>query len=160
MIKISTEAYKNYLRQNYKHKFQPIEKTVEEIIEELSEKIDLIEVDIALEASHFVYASMANFENSIRNSEMGLRKNEFDLVVYEITQNNKSKNYYYEVVNCFRDKIIVIIEKRTQSISSNCEKLNLELLIEQGIDRKHFDNDTPELFAYLMLLDTYAKQEY
>ena len=58
-------------------------------------------------------------------------------MTYKVLKNDKSQKYY----DYLEDDIYIILEEKTQSLSSNCALLGLELLIERGINKEDIEEN-------------------
>lgn len=153
------------LLKKYKHKIIPGEKNVEELIDYLKHKVDIVEIAttelIKFILQHIIY----NVVHCIRNQQLNLTAEELNFVAYKLIKNDKSNSYYqYDYVHIDDeqedDLIFVVFEARTGSIYSNSNKLQLELFVEQGVSQYDYDNETLMLVSYLSYLDRYSNEEY
>lgn len=78
----------------------------------------------------------------------------YNFITYEVVRNEKSDHYYNLRDAPDDERIIVIIEFQLNEITSICEELKVDLLIERGIDTYHIIQETPDFIAYLMLFES------
>ncbi|MDR3586982.1 MAG: hypothetical protein P4L59_16970 [Desulfosporosinus sp.] len=156
----------NKLWEKYKHKIVPGEKSTEELINFLKDKVDVVEIDTTEFSRFFMERHIINIVHCVRNQELKLTANDLNIIAFNIIKDNRSNSYYQcrpvqRIANKHKnDMIYVVFEKRTGYIHSNSNKLLLELFIERGISQYDYDNDTNLLHSYLFYLDSYSKGEY
>lgn len=155
---------RDFLLKKYKHKIIPGEKSVEELIDYLKGKVDIVEIATSeLIPSIFQYIKF-NVVNCMRNHDLNLTASDLNLLAYKLIKNNNNTSYYQEFKHISNDYeydiIYVVFEKRTGYINSNCNKLLLELFIEQGISQYDYDHDTILLTGYISYLHKYSYGEY
>lgn len=80
---------------------------------------------------------------------------DMDFLIYEIAKDERSSSYYQEHEKLFLtvNPISFIIETNTGYLYSNCNKLQLHMILFQGISQEDIDNNTGDLSLYLRLLD-------
>ena len=162
MEEMNYQKYKEYLKKEYKNKVMPLKKSTDDMVEFLKNKFDMKEVNPEIaEPIFFNHVKTSAFHSPI-NEKLKLNIEDFDFIAYEIIENAKSDAYYKEFFdyNVKNSRIIVLVEKKIQYICSTFNRLQLELLIEAGIDSYHYENETPEFFGYLQLLDIFIKKKY
>jgi len=152
------------LKKKYKHKITPGEKSVEELIEHLKHKVDIVEIATTELRKSILQHIIYNVINCIRNQQ-NLSADELNILAYKLIKNGKSNSYYQcnyaHISDDEEDDIIyVVIETKTGAIHSNSSKLLLELFVEQGISQYDYDNETLIFDAYLGYLDWYSNEEY
>lgn len=149
-------AYKKYLKHQYFHEIQPLQ-SVSDVISAFQKKLDIIETELSESEAIFLKMTSLNYISAHKNNLIKPNLDNLNFVTYEIVRNEKS-DYYYNLMreNTFDDeRMLVIIESQLNEITSNCQELKVDMIIERGIDTSHVNQETPEFFAYLMLFDTY-----
>lgn len=159
---MGSEENKKYLIEKYKDKVISPEKSIYEVLRIFKERLDIVEIDLSEVNPTFRQFTKINFLHSLKNRPVGLWEQDIVLNAFRIIHNNKSKNYYEEMILEHKkdEEIIILVEKKIEAIASNSQRLQLELFIEQGISGYHYKNETPEFFGYLMYLDGLEKKNY
>ncbi|MEG2993709.1 MAG: hypothetical protein RR847_05505 [Bacilli bacterium] len=75
------------------------------------------------------------------------------MIVLLYNNKNERSKYYYNLMQSEDERIIIVIESTANLIASNCNVLSLDLQIERGIDKKHIELETLELFEYLSFFE-------
>lgn len=150
------EAYKQSLKEKYSQYLKP-QKSLAEVEDYLKQRFDMKNVSLEEEDPIFLHIAKLNCLHSLKNQKLNLNIDEFTFVAYEILQNKKSEDDYKLSRECLgKDtKIFVLIEKNTEEITSNWEKLKIELIIERGICQYHCEKETPEYFGHLVTIESY-----
>lgn len=170
-MKLETNNGSDDLMKKYKHKITPGEKSVEELIDFLKGKVDIVETATTeLDQSFYEYYIIGNV---VRGTNENLIANELNFIIYKVLKNNRSNPYYQCYVPNIRNPenpenlknpedapIYVVFEKRTRRIYTNSNRLRLELYIERGVSQYDYDNDTDLLHSYLFYLHSYSTGEY
>lgn len=144
------------MKQQYFHEIRPLQ-SVNAVISAFQKKIDIVETELSESEAIFLKMTILNYINAHNNDLIEPNLDNLNFVTYEIVRNEKSDHYY----NLMREntiddeRILVIIESQLNEITSNCQELKVDMIIERGIDTSHVNQETPEFFAYLMLFDTY-----
>ncbi|OGO78907.1 MAG: hypothetical protein A2Y23_00165 [Clostridiales bacterium GWB2_37_7] len=151
-------TYKTYLKNQYLHKIRPLQ-SVNSVISAFQQKIDIVETELSESESIFYKMTIINYVNAHNNNPIKNNLDNLNFVSYAIVRNEKSDHYYNAMKKIISDdeRILIIIESQLNEITSNCEELKVDMLIERGINASHITQETPEFFAYLMLFDTYNK---
>ena len=94
-----------------------------------------------------------------------IAKEDLEFLTYKVYNEEQSKHYYDILFNpiTFDDGsegIYVAFEKHINYISSNSSKLLLELMIERGISKEYYDNNTLELIDYLSRIQAIENKWY
>ncbi|MBU3143867.1 hypothetical protein [Clostridium sp. CF012] len=154
------DIYKQYLIKEYKDKVQKV-RNISEVIDYLNHIVNLNKIEPPSEASPIFYnITKFNFLNCTKNKDLNLTIEEFEFEAYEVVHDEKSENYYEENNKVNKGSpIIVFVEKRLGAITSTCEPLKQQLHIAEGISEYHIENETPEFFDYLILLDIFKKKK-
>ena len=151
-------AYKKYLKHQYFHEIRPLQ-SVNDVISRFQKKIDIVETELSESELIFLKMTILNYINAHNNDLIKPNLDNLNFVSYEVVRNEKSDHYYNlmrEIISN-DERIIVIIESHLNEITSNCQELKVDMIIERGIDTSHVNQETPEFFAYLMLFDTNTK---
>ncbi len=159
--------YYQYLQQNYKGTFVPHHKNSDQIIQFLSKKFLIREIEKDDIPTLYLKIQIENFVNSRTGERFNLRADTLELHVIEIERNAESERYFKDFVPMCRDdgssgsdeRLVVLIEKNSNQIVSNSWLLTLELFIEIGIEPDDYENENDEYFWYLSMLDRYRKIE-
>lgn len=142
---MSNEKLISYLKKQYLDKIRPLQ-TVNEVINIFKNKMDITQIkesDLSeLEEPHFKFLRF-NYRNNI---DVDITKADF--IFFMIQKNERSKQYY-DLMQNELERIIIVIEPKSNLIASNCDILSLDLQIERGIDEKYVELETSELIAYL-----------
>jgi len=145
------------------HKITPGEKSVENLIDFLKGKVDIVETEITKLTKSIFKHIIQNVVHGNQNKENST-SNELDFIVYEVVKNNRSNSYYQSYIpkvdHSENVTIYVVFEKKTRGIYTNSNILFLELSIERGVSQYDYDNDTDLFKGYLFYLDSYSKGEY
>lgn len=100
--------------------------------------------------------TMLNYINVHKNDPIKSNLDNLNFISYEVVRNEKSDHYYNHMgITSDNERILVIIESQLNAITSNCEELKVDMIIERGIDTPHVNQETSEFFAYLMLFDSH-----
>lgn len=146
-------AYKTYLKDKFLSRVRPLQQ-VNNVISEFQKKIDLVKTELTESESTFLKITTLNYAHShnIEPSKLSLEVSEFSF--YEVVKNKKSEHYYSMMEEVTHNKrIIILTEPNLNEITSNCQELKVDMLIERGIESSHIKEETPDFFAYLMLFD-------
>lgn len=143
------------LKEKYKDKLYANKKTPIEIINYMKENFTLAEVDNSADRyQNKIEMAKVNCSNTeaYRNK---IAIDDMDFLIYEIVKDKRSSSYYQEHEKLFLtiSPISFIIETNTGYLYSNCNKLQLHMILFQGISQEDIDNDTGDLSLYLRLLD-------
>ncbi|MFT9495718.1 hypothetical protein [Anaerosolibacter sp.] len=152
-------TYKTYLKNQYLHEIRPLQ-SVNSVISAFQQKMDIVETELSESEAIFLKMTIINYVNAYSSNPIKNNLDNLDnlnFVSYAIVRNEKSDHYYNAMKKIISDdeRIIIIIESQLNEITSNCEELKVDMLIERGIDASHITQETPEFFAYLMLFDKY-----
>ncbi len=149
------EEYKTYLKQQYSQEIRPLQ-SVNEVISAFQNKLDIVETELSESEAIFLKMTMINHIYVHKNDPITSNLDKLNFISYEVVRNKKSDHYYNHMrISSDNERILVIIESRLNEITSNCEELKVDMIIERGIDTFHVNQDTPEFFAYLMLFDSH-----
>jgi hypothetical protein len=152
------DIYKQYLIKDYKDKVQKF-RNILEVVDYLNHIVNLYKIEPPSEASPIFYnITKFNFVNCTKNKDLDLTIEDLEFDAYGVVHDEKSENYYEED-NKKGSPIIVFVEKRLGAITSTCEPLKQQLHIAEGISEYHIENETPEFFDYLALLDMFKKKK-
>ncbi|TKC19977.1 hypothetical protein [Robertmurraya kyonggiensis] len=139
------------MKQQYSHEIRPLQ-SVNDVISAFQKKLDIAETELSESEAIFLKMTILNYINDPIKSNL----DNLNFISYEVVRNEKSDHYYNHMrITSDNERIIVIIESQLNEITSNCQELKVDMLIERGIDTSHVNQETPEFFAYLMLLDSY-----
>lgn len=149
-------AYKTYLKHQYSHEIRPLQ-LVNDVISVFQKKLDIVETELSESEAIFLKMTILNYINANNNDLIKPNLDNLNFITYEVVRNEKSDHYYNLMSeNTIDDeRILVIIESQLNEITSNCQELKVDMIIERGIGTSHVNQETPEFFAYLMLFDTY-----
>ncbi|RDW15788.1 hypothetical protein CWR48_18835 [Oceanobacillus arenosus] len=149
------DEYQAYLKQQYSHKIRPLQ-SVNDVISAFQKKLDLVETELSESEIIFLKMTILNYTHAHKNDPIISNLDNLNFISYEVVKNEKSDYYYNHMkINSGNERILVIIESQLNEITSNCEELKVDMLIERGIDTSHVKQDTPNFFAYLMLFDSH-----
>lgn len=149
------DEYKAYLKQQYSHEIRRLQ-SVNDVISAFQKKLDIAETELSEFEAIFLKMTILNYINVHKNDPIKSNLDNLNFISYEVVRNEKSDHYYNHMrISSGNERILVIIESQLNAIASNCQELQVDMLIERGIDTSHVNQDTPEFFAYLMLFDSY-----
>lgn len=149
------DEYKAYLKQQYSHEIRPLQ-SVNDVISAFQKKLDIVETELSESESIFLNMTMINYIYEHIKKPITSNFDNLNFISYEVVRNEKSDHYYNHMwISSGNERILVIIEPQLNEITSNCEELKVDMLIERGIDTSHVNQDTPEFFVYLMLFDSH-----
>lgn len=97
-----------------------------------------------------------DFIAHIKNPEPFIQSGEFNFLAYKFLRCDNNKEFYKKSEFSYDhiyNIIFVIFEMQTESIISNCEKLQLELLIYRGISEDDYKNRTISFYEYINRLE-------
>lgn len=149
------DEYKAFLKQQYSRQIRPLQ-SVNDVISAFQKKLDIAETELSESEAIFLKMTILNYINVHKNDPIKSNLDNLNFISYEVVRNEKSNHYYNHVGITFdNERILVIIESQLNAITSNCEELKVDMIIERGIDTSHVNHETPEFFAYLMLFDSH-----
>lgn len=152
---VNHDEYKAYLKQQYSHEIRPLQ-SVNDVISAFQKKLDIVETELSESESIFLNMTMINYIYEHIKKPITSNFDNLNFISYEVVRNEKSDHYYNHMgISSGNERILVIIEPQLNEITSNCEELKVDMLIERGIDTSHVNQDTPEFFVYLMLFDSH-----
>lgn len=151
------------LIKKYKPQIVCGERNIAQIWEYLKERVDLSPMALEDIEPNERGLILKNISTSMVNEELKLSPEDFQLRISRIVKNEKSRPYYqcrylqmWE--NPAEDCIFVLAEAQTGYIHSNSNKLQLELLVAQGISEYDYVNETMRFVAYLSYLDFHTRK--
>lgn len=151
------DEYKAYLKQQYFHRIRPLQ-SVHDVISAFQKKLDIVETELSESESIFLKMTMINLIYGHIKNPITSNLGNLNFISYEVVRNEKSDHYYNHMrISSGNQRILVIIEPQLNAITSNCQELKVDLIIECGIDTSHVNQETPEFFAYLMLFDSHKE---
>lgn len=149
------EEYKAYLKQQYSHEIRPLQ-SVNKVIPAFQKKLDIVETELSESEAIFLKVTMINYIYVHKNDPITSNLGNLNFISFEVVRNEKSDHYYNHMrISSGNERILVIIEPQSNEITSNCEELKVDMIIERGIDTSHVNQDTDDFFAYLMLFDSH-----
>ena len=145
------------LKKKYKAMVQMPEKTPDELESYLNHIAKVRRIDKAtLDAGSQGICCAAYVHSLILE---GRSANELEWAAYELENNRENEKYYNDMLTELPgETIIVVFEKKTGWITSNCQLLLLELLVERGVSKFDYDHETSNLNCYLTYLDGYFRR--
>ena len=126
---------------NYKSQIIPGFKSFEETLKWLSEKVDIIEIPLSSFTNFFLESQKFNAINAITNNNLHLSSEDFGFIA--------DGKFVY-----------ILFELRTRYVISNSAKLQLEIVIQQGIGQYDYENNTEYLLYYISCIDRLKNKEY
>ena len=138
---------------NYKSQIIPGYKSFEETLKWLSEKVDIIEIPLSSFTNFFLESQKFNAVNAITNNNLHLSSEDFEFIAYKLLSTSKNEAYNKKLV-------YILFELRTGYVISNSAKLQLEIVIQQGIGQYDYENNTEYLLYYISCLDRLKNKEY
>jgi len=143
-VVMNHKDYKSYLKHQYLDQVRPLQ-SVYSVISAFQNKMDIVETTLANGDEIFLKMTSLNYVN-----KFNIKPEKLKFITFVVIKNEKSKHYYDEMDTA---KIIIIIEPQLNQISSNSNKLKVDLRIELGIDESHIKEETTDFFTYLMFFD-------
>lgn len=152
-----------FLKDKYKYRINKCKKDVFELINYIKKNLNVIE-NVQNESLYLneVEFTKINSLSSWKNIKKNYNYNDLNVIAYEIIKDSKSEIYYkshpkgiiipksnIDIPN----RIIIILETKTEYIYCNNDLLYKDLVIYQGISENDIINETPQLITYLRLLD-------
>ncbi|MEC2158865.1 hypothetical protein [Virgibacillus halodenitrificans] len=148
------DKYKAYLKQQYSQEIRPLQ-SVNDVISAFQKKLDIAETELSESEDIFLEMTIPNYINAHKNDPIKSNLNNLNFISYEVVRNEKSDHYYNHMgITSDNERILVIAESQLNAITSNCEELKVDMIIERGIDIFHVNQEIPDFFAYLMLFDS------
>ncbi|WP_324823188.1 hypothetical protein [Sinanaerobacter sp. ZZT-01] len=148
---------KDKLYAKYKEQVLPGEKSLDQIIDFLKNKVDIEQINFNILPENIRSGSIYNVIHSLRNERIKEKTENLDFLVYKMIKNDRSSIYYSSYIhtspNQDYDIIYLIIEKSTMCLQSNCNRLITELLIYQGVSEYDYTNKTLMLYSYFSILE-------
>ena len=148
------------LASKYKHIVILGNRDTQEIINIIKNKFTIVEVNLFDIQSTIVRFLNSNVLHSYSNQKLALSESDFEYRVFKIINNQKSKDYYNGFHQPQIDGLFVVLEINTGYIYTNSNRLQLELMIWQGICKYHFTNETMVYWGYLNLYEHYENQGF
>lgn len=154
-----------FLLRTYKDKITPGQKSLEELVTYLKNKVDVEAVETEAISNLHMRFTGHNVVHCLLNEQLKLSADDLDFVVYKLVRNEKSDDYYSKfwvnISASLRNELIYIIfETKTGYVYSNCNTLYLELYLKRGVSQFDYDNETLLLISYLSAVESYYKGEY
>jgi len=132
-------------------------KPISELVELLETQVDLKKIALSDLPGHALQTAMLNATHCILNKDLQLKYDNMSFIAFQVIKNDKSRQYCSDVS---QEKFIyVIFEKHTGYISSNSNRLFLELELARGVSQYEFDIEGDQfrsLLAHLTI--TYCKK--
>lgn len=150
----NSKFFKKRLIAKYKKNLTPGLKSTFELIKVLKSNYNIQEISYKDVDPVFWEHSVFDNLESLQNGKT------YQFCVFKVIRDSKSRKIYRlwdEIVES--DYIFVIFEKLTGYITSNCNQLLLFLIIKRGIEKYDYDNNTPVMIHYLMLLNEFKKMK-
>ena len=152
---------KNLIK-NYKKFVHPGKKSLSDVFNEVSAKLDFQPQKLTILTGYFVKTQIHNAVQNIRN-RITPYQTQVKLQLYELIQNEKSAPYYrYHSKNDFwpseNESILLLMDMDSEYVMSNSNRLYLEMFLRQGITEEDNQNDTVLLLMYLHNLECYLNE--
>lgn len=141
------EKYKPYIITPHKNSI--------ELLDYLKNKVDCTEIDLFAEDVFLKKLMVESATYSILNTE-GKTESDFQFKHFFVEPSQRNEPYYQEM-NRELETVYVIIEMQTGYVFSNCQKLLLELLVEQGIDVEDLEAGNTLCKCYLHYIQSYLE---
>lgn len=145
-----------------KHSVISGKKTPSDLADWIKTKFDVKLISFSKFSDAFFSSIKFNALHAITNKYLCLSEGDFEFVLYQIIENEKSNVYYdsFDLRNAGEEFIFIILERKTGYVFTNHNKLQLELVMEQGISQYDYDNETDVFVNYLSCIDRINKGEY
>ncbi len=131
-------------------------KSSDAFLNHLQSKVDCIETDFSANSKIFKKLILENASYCILNTEKYTTEEEFCFKQFKIGYNEDTAVYYQNLNPAFQT-IYVIFETKTGYLTSNSQRLLLELFIEQGIDPKDITTNSILYQSYLTYIERYQE---
>lgn len=96
---------------------------------------------------------------AVKNKRLQLTAEELYFAYYELEMTEKSRSYLSQTEKENFESFYAVFEERTGYIWSNCDKLFLELIIEEGVTEEDVkDQEMDYLLSYRFYLESYIKK--
>lgn len=146
----------------YKKFVHPGKKSLSDVFNEVSAKLDFQPQKLSILTDYFVITQIHNAEQNIRNRETPCQM-QVKLQLYELIQNEKSCPYYrYHSKNDFwpgeNESILLLIDMDSEYVMSNSNRLYLEMFLRQGVTQEDYQSDTVLLLMYLHDMECYLNE--
>ena len=117
----------------YKHEIIPNKKTFSELIEWLEKNFDVKEIPLSEFTEVFIDHLYYNAKNSLFNKKLKLNDDDFEFEAYLLDRTEKNKRFYEKLNRNLNEEemIYFIIEKYTETITSNSNDLFLRATIQE-----------------------------
>ncbi len=135
------------LKEKYGDKLVVANKSVDDLIESLHQKVNVRVIDFEKEYQIQKFMCKSNALGSFKNQILKYREDELEIVGFEVIVDEKSLEYF-ENEKCGH---YVLFEKKTKTIFTSSNKLNLEFMVELGLDE--IDIKTNDVRGYLLALE-------
>ena len=133
-------------------------KSFEETLKWLSEKVDIIEIPLSSFTNFFLESQKFNAINAITNNNLHLSSEDFEFIAYKLLSTSKNEAYNEKLED--EKFVYILFELRTRYVISNSAKLQLEIVIQQGIGQYDYENNTEYLLYYISCIDRLKNKEY
>lgn len=114
-------------------------KSINELIDLLAERVDIMEIATSDLADHIMRMAMFNASHCILNDDLHMKPDSMSFLVFKIIQNEKSSQYSSEISQ--NEFIYVIFETHIGYIFSNSNRLFLELELLRGVSQHEYDTE-------------------
>lgn len=112
-------------------------KQAPELIDCLMEMVDVNEISLSNLPGFALQNAYFNATNCILNADLKLAPSDLSFVAYNVIRNDKRDKY---ISNSLENELLfVIFEKQTGYVSSNSDRLFLDLELVRGVSRREFD---------------------
>lgn len=126
----------------------------------LIQHADVEEVQIELLPKSYWDAIMFNILHGYIKNNSKLDLNSLEFVVYRLLDTDKNEVYNQSLKVIHEEFVYVVFEKHTGIISSNCNRLQIELILAQGINHEDLLQKSVAYQTYLTFLHFYQNGEY
>ena len=140
------------------------ERTILELMDFLASKATLTEMQLEDVDEIYLNSIEYNIKNSDAYNNLKKEERKLDFIAYKYLNNKSNHEFYHKYSNFIAlphcNDIVIIFETKTNRVTCNCTKLQLELTVYKGIDKYNFDNKTMYLLEYLTNIDFLNQLEH
>lgn len=117
-------------------------KTISELVNWLGEQVDIKKIPLNSLPGRTMQTAAFNACHCILNEHLQLNPDDMSFLAFQVVKNHKSSRYFNDKYK--DDLIYVVLEENTGYISSNSNRLFLDLELNRGVSQHEFDNEGNE----------------
>lgn len=125
----------------------------------LEAKVDVRELTCNEFPKPMLHMVCKNAMNSVRNMRTQFQEEELQFVYYELEMTEKTRQFFIHEKEGKFESYYIVFEEHTGYIWSNCNRLFLELIIEQGVNEEDMEDEGLNyLIFYQLCLERYIRE--